>query len=41
MIDPGYFKQAELLLRILPFIDREAAFALKGISRHGFGRGYM
>ena len=30
MIEPGYFKQAELLLRVLPFIDREAAFALKG-----------
>lgn len=30
MIDSVYFKQAELLLRILPIIDREAAFALKG-----------
>ena len=30
MIDTVYFKQAELLLRIIPFIDREAVFALKG-----------
>lgn len=30
MIDSVYFKQAELLLRILPIIDKEAAFALKG-----------
>jgi len=30
MINTGYFKQAELLLRIIPFIDREAVFALKG-----------
>ncbi|MBU2623650.1 MAG: nucleotidyl transferase AbiEii/AbiGii toxin family protein [Proteobacteria bacterium] len=30
MIDTVYFRQAELLLRILPFIDREAVFALKG-----------
>ena len=30
MIDSVYFKQAELLLRILPLIDREAAFAMKG-----------
>lgn len=30
MINTVYFKQAELLLRIIPFIDREAVFALKG-----------
>ncbi|OGP68894.1 MAG: hypothetical protein A2W27_07000 [Deltaproteobacteria bacterium RBG_16_44_11] len=30
MIDTAYFKQAELLLRIIPLIDREAVFALKG-----------
>jgi hypothetical protein len=30
MIDSVYFKQAELLLRILPLIDREAEFAMKG-----------
>jgi len=30
MIDSIYFKQAELLLRIITFIDREADFALKG-----------
>jgi len=30
VIDTVYFRQAELLLRILPFIDREAVFALKG-----------
>src|SRR5271157_5374733 len=30
MNDTAYFRQAELLLRILPFIDREAVFALKG-----------
>ncbi|MDI6776167.1 MAG: nucleotidyl transferase AbiEii/AbiGii toxin family protein [Syntrophales bacterium] len=30
MIDNVYFKRAELLLRILPLIDREAVFALKG-----------
>ena len=30
MIDSVYFRQAELLLQILPLIDREAAFALKG-----------
>lgn len=30
MKDTIYFKQAELLLRILPFVDREAVFALKG-----------
>lgn len=30
MIDTVYFKQAELLLRIIPLIDREAVFALKG-----------
>lgn len=30
MIDTIYFKQAELLLRIIPLIDREAVFALKG-----------
>ncbi len=30
MIDTVYFKQAELLLRIIPFIDREDVFALKG-----------
>ena len=30
MIDNVYFKQAELLLRILPLIDREATFAIKG-----------
>ena len=30
MIDSVYFKQAELLLRIIPLIDREAVFALKG-----------
>ncbi len=30
MIDTVYFKQAELLLRVLPLVDREAAFALKG-----------
>jgi len=30
MIDSIYFKQVELLLRIIPFIDRETVFALKG-----------
>ena len=30
MIENVYFKQAELLLRVIPFIDKEAAFALKG-----------
>jgi len=30
VIDTVYFKQAELLLRIMPLIDREAVFALKG-----------
>lgn len=30
MINSVYFKQAELLLRILPLIDREAEFAMKG-----------
>ena len=30
MINSIYFKQAELLLRIIPLIDREAVFALKG-----------
>ncbi|MDP3284384.1 MAG: nucleotidyl transferase AbiEii/AbiGii toxin family protein [Desulfobacterales bacterium] len=30
MINTVYFRQAELLLRILPFIDQEAVFALKG-----------
>ena len=30
MINTVYFKQAELLLRIIPLIDREAIFALKG-----------
>jgi predicted nucleotidyltransferase component of viral defense system len=30
MIDTIYFKQAELLLRIIPFIDRDSVFALKG-----------
>jgi hypothetical protein len=29
-MDNVYFKQAELLLRIIPLIDREAVFALKG-----------
>ena len=30
MIDTVFFRQAELLLRIIPLIDREALFALKG-----------
>jgi len=30
VIDTVYFKQAELLLRTIPLIDREAVFALKG-----------
>lgn len=30
MIENVYVKQAELLLRIIPFIDKEAVFALKG-----------
>ena len=30
MIDHAYFKQAELLLRVLPLVDQEAVFALKG-----------
>ena len=30
MIDTVYFRQAELLLRVLPLVDREAVFALKG-----------
>jgi predicted nucleotidyltransferase component of viral defense system len=30
MIDPVYFRQVELLLRVLPLVDREAVFALKG-----------
>jgi len=30
MIDSVYFRQAELLLRVLPLVDREVVFALKG-----------
>ena len=30
MIDTAYFRQVELLLRVLPLVDREAVFALKG-----------
>ena len=30
MIDAVYFRQVELLLRVLPLVDREAVFALKG-----------
>ena len=30
MIDPAYIRQAELLLRVLPLVDQEAIFALKG-----------
>ena len=30
MIDDVYFKQSELLLRILPLTDMESVFALKG-----------
>jgi len=30
MIDTIFFKQGELLLRVLPLIDKETAFALKG-----------
>ena len=30
MIDTVYFRQTELLLRVLPLVDREAVFALKG-----------
>jgi predicted nucleotidyltransferase component of viral defense system len=30
MIANAYFKQAELLLRVLPLVDKEAVFALKG-----------
>ena len=30
MMDSIYFRQAELLLRVLPLVDREAVFALKG-----------
>ncbi|MEI7672943.1 MAG: nucleotidyl transferase AbiEii/AbiGii toxin family protein [Deltaproteobacteria bacterium] len=30
MTDSIYFRQAELLLRVLPLVDREAVFALKG-----------
>jgi hypothetical protein len=30
VIDTVYFKQAELILRIIPLIDREAVFAMKG-----------
>lgn len=30
MMDTVFFRQAELLLRIIPLIDREASFALKG-----------
>lgn len=29
MIESAYFRQAELLLRVLPLVDREAVFALK------------
>jgi hypothetical protein len=36
MIDSVYFKQAELLLRIIPLIDREAVFALKGRTAINF-----
>ena len=32
MMDSLYFRQAELLLRVLPLVDREAVFALKGGS---------
>jgi hypothetical protein len=30
VMDIVFFRQAELLLRIIPLIDREASFALKG-----------
>ena len=30
MKDSPFFKQAELLLRILPYVDKERTFALKG-----------
>ena len=30
MKDSQFFKQAELLLRILPIVNRESVFALKG-----------
>jgi predicted nucleotidyltransferase component of viral defense system len=30
MKDSSYFQQAQLLLRMLPLIDREKVFALKG-----------
>ncbi len=30
MIESAYFRQAELLLRVLPLVDRETVFALKG-----------
>ena len=30
MIDTVYFRQAELLLRVLSLVDRKAVFALKG-----------
>jgi len=39
MINDIYFKQAELLLRILPIIDREAVFALKGGTAINFFHG--
>ncbi len=38
MINDIYFKQAELLLRILPIIDREAVFALKSGQQSIFSR---
>jgi hypothetical protein len=28
MIDTVYFRQAELLLRVLPLVDRETVFAM-------------
>jgi len=30
MIEDVYFRQAELLLRIIPFVAEESVFALKG-----------
>ncbi len=30
MKDTGYFKQARLLLQVLPFIEKAGGFALKG-----------
>jgi hypothetical protein len=36
--DTIYYKQAELVLKILPFVNSEKIFAVKGGNRHRFDR---